>query len=200
MHGPGDHLLPCSCVSSHQDGSTIPGKNPDHLIDLDHPGISANHLPGPPVGLGAVGIFAVGLRLLGGGSVDLLVAQTTIHNGQEFLEPYRLNEVVERPGLHGLHGGDHGVVSRHDNHIDVLHGLPDPAQELQPGHAIHAYIGDDQSRIEGADLGQRDLRAVGFVNFVTRIFELLSKNGSEVGVVVDQKDARHVGSFLEARF
>ena len=61
------------------------------------------------------------------------------------------------------------------------------------------YVGDDQRRIEGADLSQRDLGAVRLVYFVTRILEPLSKNGSEVGVVVDQEDARHVGSFLEAR-
>ena len=90
-------------------------------------------------------------------------------------------------------------MSGHDNHVDVLHGFPDPGQELQPRHPVHADIGDDQRRIESADLGQRDLRAVSFVYFVTRILKLLSKHGSEVGVVVDQEDARHVVSFLRAR-
>ena len=81
VHRPGDHLLPRAGVSSHQDGSPIPGKHPDHLVDLDHPGISANHCPDPHVGFFVVGLFAVCLPLRHSGSVDLLIAQTTIHYG-----------------------------------------------------------------------------------------------------------------------
>ncbi len=200
MHGPGHQFLAGARLSPDQDGSAILGENADHLVDLDHLGIPANHRRGSRVGFGVVGLFTVGRSLLHGGSVDLLIAQTAIYNSLEFLETHRLDEVVVGAGLHSLHRGRHGVVSGHDNHVDVLHGFPDPGQELQPRHPVHADIGDDQRWIESTDLGQRDLRTVSFVYFVTRILKLRSEHGSEVVVVVDQEDARHVVSLLRARF
>ena len=117
--------------------------------------------------------------------------QSFRHGVLELLRPHRLRDVVGRTGLDCLDGVlDRGIARDHDQG-NVVCFLSQQVEELEPRHARHLEIGDDQ-----LDLAMRQrLKSLWDIPRPNRTMACSKQSVLEQQtnrrVVVDVKDRRH---------
>src|SRR2546425_11944899 len=75
---------------------------------------------------------------------QLALLEHGLEHALESPEVHRFLDVVRRAQLDGLHGVLYAGVGAHEDELDLGVPLRDDAQELEPGHAGHAHVGEDQ--------------------------------------------------------
>ncbi len=110
-------------------------------------------------------------------------------DGPQLAQIERLEQIVERPLLHGRHGRGDRAVAGDQDHLGVGQGLLGAGQDLQPVDVVHHQVGDDDvERLLLDQLGP--LRAGGGHGAV--VADALQAFGDGLGVrgvVVDDQHA-----------
>jgi hypothetical protein len=109
----------------------------------------------------------------------------------ELVGPHRLGDVVHRAGLDGRDRVLDGAVPGEHDDRDVAPFLPEVLEELEPGHAGHPVVEDDE--VERLPLQHAErFRDVGrAVRRMSHPEERVVEDRADRGIVVDEQDVRH---------
>ena len=121
---------------------------------------------------------------------ETLLLEPALNDANDLFDLEGLEDVVVRAPLHRVDGGLDRAEPRHDHGERIGGRGPDRVEQLDPAHARHLEVADDEVVVRVVELGEGGRAVLGGPHDVTLHPEEIGQDVPDELLVVDNEDAR----------